>query len=108
MDIAFWSTLELAAAIRNASISATEVLEAQLAQIERHNPALDAVVILDAEAARERAAENRHGGRRRRLRGSPMLKSGHKGNALEPIVESATSEAPEQFRSSAATIGVME
>jgi amidase len=55
MDIAFSSTIELAAAIRGGSVSAAEVLEAHLAQIERHNPALNAVVILDTGAARERA-----------------------------------------------------
>ena len=55
MDIPFSSTVELAAAIRGGALSATDVLEAHLAQIERHNPALNAVVILDAEAARERA-----------------------------------------------------
>src|SRR4051812_24294898 len=57
MDIVFSSTTQLAAAIRAGQVSATEVLEAHLAQIERHNPALNTVVTLDAEQARVRARE---------------------------------------------------
>src|SRR5262245_21330007 len=55
MDIVFSSTKQLAGAIRAKRVSAVEVLEAHLAQIERHNPALNAVVTRDAEQARERA-----------------------------------------------------
>ena len=44
MEIVFSSTTELAAAIRAGQVSASAVLEAHLAQIERHNPALNAVV----------------------------------------------------------------
>jgi amidase len=55
VDIVFSSTMQLAAAIRAGHLSATAVLEAHLAQIERHNPALNAVVTLDAERAHERA-----------------------------------------------------
>lgn len=43
---------ELAKAIARRDISATEVLEAHLRQIERHNPALNAIVTLDEEHAR--------------------------------------------------------
>ncbi|TMD67750.1 MAG: amidase [Chloroflexi bacterium] len=57
MDIVFSSTRQLAAAIRAGDVSATEVLEAHLAQIERHNPALNAIVTMDAEQARKRAHE---------------------------------------------------
>ena len=46
MDLVFSGTIELAAAIRAGQVSATEVLEAHLAQIERHNPALNAIVII--------------------------------------------------------------
>lgn len=53
----FATATELARAIRAGDISATEVLSAHLAQIERHNPALNAVVILDAERALTRARE---------------------------------------------------
>lgn len=53
----FSSTIELAAAIRAGQVSATEVLEAHLAQIEQYNPGLNAIVVMDAEAARARARE---------------------------------------------------
>ena len=46
---------ELAAAIRARAISAVEVLEAYLAQIDRWNPTLNAIVTLDAVGARQRA-----------------------------------------------------
>lgn len=54
-ELVFSSTGRLAAAIRARRVSAAEVLEAHLAQIDRHNPALNAVVTLDAERARDRA-----------------------------------------------------
>ena len=57
MDIVFSSTTQLAAVIRAGHVSATEVLEAHLAQIERHNPALNAIVTMDIEQARKRARE---------------------------------------------------
>jgi amidase len=56
-DIVFSSTTQLAAAIRAGDVSATEVLEAHLAQIDRHNPALNAIVTMDVEHAYERARE---------------------------------------------------
>lgn len=57
MNPIYSSTTEIAAAIRAGKISAVEVLEAHLAQIEKHNPALNAVVILEADSARQRAQE---------------------------------------------------
>lgn len=57
MESVFSSTTHIAAAIRARHISAVDVLDAHLAQIERRNPALNAVVTLDAEQARERARE---------------------------------------------------
>src|SRR5260370_20337998 len=57
MDIVFSSTTQLAAAIRAGRVSATEVLEAHLAQIDKHNPALNAIITMDAERAYERARE---------------------------------------------------
>src|SRR3954449_4080236 len=57
MDIVFSSTTQLAAAIRAGHVSATEVLEAHLAQIATHNSALNAIVTMDAERAHERARE---------------------------------------------------
>ena len=55
MEIFFSSTSQLATAIRAGHVSATEVLEAHLAQIDKYNPALNAVITLDAEQAQERA-----------------------------------------------------
>jgi amidase len=55
MEIVFTSTTALAAAIRAGDLSATEVLDAHLAQIEEHNPTLNAIVTLDAEQAQQRA-----------------------------------------------------
>lgn len=57
MDIVFASTTELAAAIRTRQLSAVEALEAHLAQIERHNPSLNAVINLNAEQACEKAQQ---------------------------------------------------
>src|SRR5690348_15390950 len=57
MDIVFSSTTQLATAIRAGHVSATEVLQAHLAQINAHNPTLNAVITLDAERAYERARE---------------------------------------------------
>ena len=57
MQIVFSSTTELAAAIRRKQVSAVEALDAHLRQIDRHNPALNAVVTLDVERARKRARE---------------------------------------------------
>src|SRR5436190_22729740 len=57
MDIVFSSTTQLAAAIRTGHVSATEVLEAHLTQIDTHNAALNAIVTRDAERARQRAQE---------------------------------------------------
>ena len=57
MDIVFSSTTQLAAAIRAGHVSATEVLEAHLAQIDTHNATLNAIVTMDAEGAHERARE---------------------------------------------------
>jgi amidase len=57
LDIVFSSTTQLAAAIRAGRVSATDVLEAHLAQIDKHNPALNAVVTMDAGRAREQARE---------------------------------------------------
>src|SRR3989441_5606325 len=57
MDIVFSSTKQLAAAIRAGHVSATEVLEAHLAQLDKHNPALNAIVTMDAERAYERARQ---------------------------------------------------
>lgn len=50
------SALDLAAAIRRKELSPTEAMEESLAAIERYDPALNAVIWLDADDARARAA----------------------------------------------------
>ena len=54
-DIAFDSASALAAAIAARRIGSRELLEHYLARVERHNPALNAIVTLDVERARDRA-----------------------------------------------------
>jgi len=55
LDIIFATATQLAAAIRSRDISALEVLEAYLEQISERNPALNAIITMDADAARARA-----------------------------------------------------
>ena len=81
-SIIFAGATELARAIRAREVSAVEVLDAHLAQIARHNPALNAVVTLDAEGARRRAgaadAALARGENWGPLHGVPLtLKDGH-------------------------------
>ena len=54
-DLVFASAVELAARIADRDVSSVEVIDAHLAQIERHNEAINAVVTLDGERARARA-----------------------------------------------------
>ena len=53
----FATASELVDAIRERRISAVEVLDAHFARIALHNPALNAIVTLNEEGARKRAAE---------------------------------------------------
>ncbi|TSE01789.1 amidase [Mesorhizobium intechi] len=55
MDLVFSSTVELATAIAGRKISAVDALDAHLAQIDRHNEGVNAVISLDRESAYERA-----------------------------------------------------
>ncbi len=48
---------ELATLIREKKLSSTEILEAYLLQIEKHNQELNAIITLDEENARKRARE---------------------------------------------------
>jgi amidase len=57
MDGVFMGATQLAGAIRTGEVSATDALAAHLSQIERHNPALNAIVTLDADGAVARARE---------------------------------------------------
>jgi amidase len=55
LDICFLPATELARRIRAREISVTEVVDAHLAQIERVNPRVNALVTLTAERARDEA-----------------------------------------------------
>ena len=81
-EIVFSSAAQLAAAIQAGAISATEALAAHLAQIDRRNPALNAIITLDAERAHARAqaadAAQARGERWGPLHGVPFtLKDAH-------------------------------
>jgi amidase len=54
-DIAFWPAKRLAAHVRRRKIGCLELLEHYLARVERHNPALNAIVATDFAGARKRA-----------------------------------------------------
>ena len=56
-DLCFTPATRLAAMIRAREVSARELLEAHLERIERVNPAVNAIVTLDVDGARARAAE---------------------------------------------------
>lgn len=56
-EIVLASTTQLATAIWSGDVSASEVLAAHVAQIERHNGALNAIVALDLAQAETRARE---------------------------------------------------
>ncbi len=76
-DICFMSAREMAARIRRREISAREVLDAHLAQIERVNPLVNAIVTLVADRARAQAtaadAALAHGAEVGALHGVPVL-----------------------------------
>ena len=81
----------LAAAIRDGTMSATEVVEAHLARISRHNPRLNAIVTLDEEGARRRAREADAAVKRGKslgpLHGVPVtLKDGHETKDMRTVV----------------------
>jgi amidase len=56
-DVAFESAGQLATRIRRRELGSRELLELYLARVEKHNPALNAIVTLDAERARARATQ---------------------------------------------------
>src|SRR5271166_4330998 len=55
--LAFRSATALGAAIRAREIGCRELLEHYLARVERHNPALNAIIVTDIGGARQRADE---------------------------------------------------
>lgn len=56
-ELIYRGAVELATLLRSRDVSATEVLEAHLEQIERLNPLVNAVVTIDEDGARAAAAE---------------------------------------------------
>ena len=54
-DCAFASATQLANEIRDRRIGCVELLDFYLARAERHNPALNAIVVWQLDQARERA-----------------------------------------------------
>jgi amidase len=54
-NVCFLTAVEMAARIRRGELSAREVLDAHLGQIERLNPRVNAIITLDADGARVRA-----------------------------------------------------
>jgi len=69
----FSGTTELANAIRAGRVSAREVLSAHLAQIASHNPALNAVITLDADTRLPREAAKRLIGKMAHVLNRPRL-----------------------------------
>jgi amidase len=57
IDIFFMDATAIAQQIRERKLSSARVVEAFLAQIEQSNPAINAVVTLDAEGARKAAVQ---------------------------------------------------
>ncbi len=55
VDLPFQSATALAAALRSKKIGCRELLELYLGRVERFNPALNAIVVMDLPKARERA-----------------------------------------------------
>jgi amidase len=73
MDFAFLSSTGLIRALRSKKIGALELLDLYAARIARHNDALNALPVLDMDAARRRAkAFDRKGGKGGPLAGLPM------------------------------------
>jgi amidase len=56
-DIAFFPAFKLAGMLRSREIGCAELLEHYLRRVERFNPALNAIIWMDVEAARTRAGQ---------------------------------------------------
>ena len=57
IDISFQPAVELARRIKNREVGCHELLEHYLDRVQRYNPQLNAIIVLDAERARSRAQE---------------------------------------------------
>ncbi len=89
-DPALWPATRLAAAIRRRELGSEELLDHYLERIERLNPAINAVVTLDAERARAAARGRRPGHGRGRSAAAAARpadhdqgRPGHGGHALD-------------------------
>jgi amidase len=70
---AFWSASRLARALRARRFGALELFDLYAARVARHNPALNAICVMDLEAGRRQArAADRARGPRGPLHGLPM------------------------------------
>ena len=56
-EIIFSSAIDIADAIRSKKVSCEEVLDAHLAQIEKHNASINAIITIDKSGAYQRAKE---------------------------------------------------
>ena len=54
-DLHFKSATKLAAMLRKREVSSSELLEHFLARMDRHNPALNAIIVTDTGRARQAA-----------------------------------------------------
>jgi amidase len=55
LDLPFQTAKQLASAIRKKKVGCLELLDLYLARVEKHNPALNAIIAMDADGARKRA-----------------------------------------------------
>ena len=56
-DLHYLTATQLAKKLRSKELSCVELLELYLDRVLRHNPALNAIIVLDEEGARARARE---------------------------------------------------
>ena len=74
-DLALLPAHELALRVRRREVSAVELLDHHLARLERLNPAINAVVVLDTDAAKARAQAADAALARRAYDGEGVLRS---------------------------------
>ena len=55
LALPFQTAKQLASAVRRRKIGCLELLDLYLARVEKHNPALNAIIAMDIEGARKRA-----------------------------------------------------
>jgi len=73
MNTAFWSATKLAQALRTRKLGAVELFDLYAARVRQHNRALNAICVMDLDAARKAArAADRAKGKKGLLHGVPM------------------------------------